>query len=279
MGAYLLDHPNPRGEHFYRTRRGSVLAIVVHITAGLQDLDGRDDHSAEGTAAYAATTGRAVSWHSGSDSDSALDLLPSSFTAWHCVGYNSRTYGHEISKAGPDWRGMPGSWIEATLARAAGHLGPKARELGVPVRKATKAELDAAIARNGAPVGFVGHHELDPSRRADPGRVGNVDTFPWSRFLALAGNPAAIRPPRSRRSPMFSPPVSVVDALDAPFGGCWLLAADGAIYTTGAAPYLGGMNDPLNRADFTARTAARLEPHEGGYRVVATSGESYVPRR
>jgi hypothetical protein len=78
---------------------------------------------------------------------------------------------------------------------------------------------------------------------------------------------------------MFDPPVGVVDALNAPFGGCWLLGKDGAIYTTGNAPYLGGMNDQLNAADFRGRTAARLEPFEGGYRVVATSGEKYVPKR
>lgn len=167
---------------------------MVHITAGLEDFDGVDDHSAEATARYAASTDRAVSWHSGSDSDSSLELLPVSFTAWHVQGYNSRTVGHEISKRSPDWRNAPAAWVEATLAHAARHLAPVARSLYVPIRKATKSELDAAIARNGAPVGFIGHHELDPSRRSDPGRVGNVDTFPWGRFLELLGAPPAVIP-------------------------------------------------------------------------------------
>lgn len=81
--------------------------------------------------------------------------------------------------------------------------------------------------------------------------------------------------------PMFDPAVPVVDALATEDGdGCWLLAADGAIYTTGAAPWLGGMNDERNRKDFAGRTAARLERHGvGGYRIVATSGEKYVPAR
>jgi len=187
MGYYLLDHPNPHGPHYHTTRRGRVLAIVVHITAGLEDLDATDDHSAENTARYAATTDRQVSWHSGSDSDSALDLLPAGYTAFHCVGYNSTTYGHEISKADPDWRNAPEPWRTRTLTQAARHLGAKARQLGIPIRKATKADLDHAIATGGQPVGFISHAELDPARRRDPGLVPGVgDTFPWNEFLAIA---------------------------------------------------------------------------------------------
>lgn len=190
MGYYLLEHPNPHGDHFYRTRRGGVLAIVVHVTASLEDLDAVDDHSAEATAAYCSSTDRAVSWHSGSDTDSIVELLPSSFTGWHVIGYNSRTYGHEISKLSPDWRGMPAVFVDRTLEVAGRYLGAKARELGVPIRHASKSELDAAIAHNGAPVGFVAHADLDPDRRRDPGYVARPpagDTFPWERFLAFAG--------------------------------------------------------------------------------------------
>lgn len=198
-GFYLLDHPNPHGDHFHRSRRGSILAVLVHITAGLEDLDGHDDHSAEKTAAYAAGTDRAVSWHSGSDTDSALDLLPWSFTAFHVQGYNSRTVGHEISKTSPDWRGTDPAWIERTLRRAAEHLAPRMAAFGIPIRKATKAELDRAIAGNGNPVGLIGHFELDDDRRQDPGQVGSLDTFPWGRFLellteAMEGDDMALTP-------------------------------------------------------------------------------------
>ena len=184
MTPFLLANPNPHGPHYYPSRRGTVLAIVVHVTAGLEDLDGNDG-SAEATARYAATTTRPVSWHSGSDTDSAFDLLPADYTAFHCQGYNSRTYGHEISKRTADWRSMAPSWIDATLHQAARHLAVKARELGVPLRHATRQEVNDAIARNGPPVGVVGHHQLDPARRFDPGLIGNVDTFPWASFLEL----------------------------------------------------------------------------------------------
>lgn len=214
-GHYLLDHPNPRGDHFYRTRRGSILAFVVHITAGLEDLDGHADQSAEATASYAASTDREVSWHSGSDSDSSLDLLPHTFTAFHAAGYNSRTYGHEISKTSPDWRSTPAAWVEATLGHAAARLGPRARALGVPFRLATRAELDDAIRRGGPPVGFIGHHSLDPSRRRDPGLVAGLDTFPWRRFFDLCGQPPAVPPsvPSRPSTPSGGPRVAVSASL------------------------------------------------------------------
>jgi hypothetical protein len=179
MGYYLLDHRNPHGDHFYTSRRGSIKAFVVHITAGLENQNTTlPDHSAEGTANYAATTDREVSWHSGSDADSSLDLLPYNYTAFQVVGYNSSTAGHEISKRDDSWTDEPAVWVERTLRNAAKHLAPKAKEYKVPLRHATRAELDRAIANNSAPVGFVSHASLDPDRRTDPG-----PDFPWNRFL------------------------------------------------------------------------------------------------
>lgn len=179
-GFYLLDHPNPHGPNYYATRRGSILAAVVHITAGLQGRPAGADSSAEATAAYAASTARDVSWHSGSDRDSSLQLLPDSYTAWQCHGYNSRTIGHEISKTDVTWADEDPDWVTGTLTEAADCLRPRLDKLNIPIRRATKDELDRAIARNGMPVGLIGHQVLDPTRRRDPGA-----DFPWTRFLQL----------------------------------------------------------------------------------------------
>lgn len=189
-GYYLLDHPNPHGPHFYEKRNGPILAIVVHITAGLQDDDTVDDSSAERTAAYAAGTDRQVSWHSGSDTDTAFDLLPDEYVAFHCQGYNTHTLGHEISKSSPDWGISSGMFVASTLDQAAKHLAAKAKRHGIPIRWATRAELDREKANgwNGQPVGFIDHWALDPERRNDPGRVRRDplrDTFPRQRFLDL----------------------------------------------------------------------------------------------
>lgn len=196
MGYTLLDRPNPNGPHYYTTRNQPVLAIVVHITAGAEDLDTLADLSAENVAAYAGSTDREVSWHTGSDTDSWVDLLPSTYTAWHASNYNSCTHGHEISKRHTDWRVMSADWTAKTLRMAAvgpngdGGLRAIALKHGVPFRKATRAELDEqranyAAGRPWKPVGFIGHTEVQPADRTDPGLVGGVDTFPWARFMAL----------------------------------------------------------------------------------------------
>lgn len=199
MGYYLLDHKNPSGPNFYTTRRvpaGTsypVLACVVHITAGLQDDDGdyRVDSSAEETAHYAATTTRDVSWHSGSDANSSLLLLPDSYTAWQCHGYNSRTMGHEISKRDIIWADEDPEWVRLTLFEAAGSLRERLKARHIPFRRASKAELDHAIATNGKPVGLIDHSLLDPTRRRDPG-----PDFPWSRFISiLTSIPIPPKPP------------------------------------------------------------------------------------
>lgn len=194
MTPYLLENPNPFGPHYYPKRRGKVLAIVMHVTAGLEGIAGRTDLSAEKTARYAATTDRKVSWHSGSDTDSHLQLVPDSFTAFHCVGYNSVTVGHEISKRDTCWADESPEWVAASLKQAAASLAPRAKDLGIPLRKASKAELDRAIRTNGAPVGFVAHSDLDPKRRSDPGK-----DFPWSRLFDLI---AAMQSPEDEMTPV-----------------------------------------------------------------------------
>lgn len=171
-GYYLLDHRS-KPANWYPTRRSPLRLIVVHITAGLEDLDG-PDASAEQTARYAATTDRAVSWHSGSDSDSFLRLLPAGYTAFHVQGYNSSSYGHEISKASTKWAGMSKAWTDRTLANTAAALAPIVRDYRIPLRRLSKAQVD------GGQSGFAAHADLDPSRRSDPGK-----DFSWDRLFAL----------------------------------------------------------------------------------------------
>lgn len=184
MGYYLLDNRNPNGNHFYTSRALRLTAIVMHITAGLEDLDAENDHSCENTSRYAATTDRQVSWHGSSDSDSNMELLPPWFTAWHASNYNSSTYGWEICKRHTDWRTVPPLWVERTLRQTAKGLMPIVRDYKIPLRKATRAEVDRARA-TGVPCGFISHAELQPEDRTDPGWVRSVDTFPWGRLFEL----------------------------------------------------------------------------------------------
>ena len=61
------------------------------------------DRPRRGLRAGLTTLTSSVSWHVGVDTDSILPCLPKSYTAWHAAGYNSRTFGIEISKLNVDW--------------------------------------------------------------------------------------------------------------------------------------------------------------------------------
>lgn len=183
---YLLENKvRTPPTKWYTSRRSKVQGVVIHVTAGLEDLDQNDDQSAEATARYCANTDRAVSWHAGADSDSYLHLLPASYTAFHVQGFNSSTLGLELSKKTTDWRGMDPEWVRKTLTNGSIPVKEWCAAYGIPPVKRSRAQWDAGHR------GFISHAELDPSRRSDPGLVGvqRVDTFPWQQFLALVAGP------------------------------------------------------------------------------------------
>lgn len=197
MGYYLLDNRGSRSANWYTSRRGPLRVIVMHITAGLEDLDTVNDHSAENTARYAATvTDRKVSWHAGADADSFLYLLPASYTAFHCRNYNSTTYGVEISKRHVKWAGMDPTWVSKTLRNAAEAVAPVCRSYDIPRRLLSKRQVDAGEK------GFTSHAFLDPTRRSDPGA-----DFPWDRFFQMVNqilSPGTTRPDDPPEDDMFT---------------------------------------------------------------------------
>lgn len=78
-------------------------------------------------------------------------------------------------------------------------------------------------------------------------------------------------------APMHDPALDlepIVADLACPTGGAWLLAASGAVYAFGGAPFLGA---PNGKDYFRGRVAARLEAVNDAYCVVAESGEKYGP--
>jgi hypothetical protein len=93
MGFYLLDHP-PAVQQFYPTRRNPLSGgVLVHTTESIMD-DVGPDTGAENVAAYIARRTEFGSYHVIVDSDSAVALMPDSYTAFHCEvkDFNSRTW-------------------------------------------------------------------------------------------------------------------------------------------------------------------------------------------
>ncbi len=165
---------NPR-RHYYTTRTGRILGIVLHVTAGLEDHT-LPDRGAESAIAYGQRNTRPASWHGIVDSDSIIDCLPDNYTAFHVVGYNSRTLGLEIANADAKWTGKPSAWVDRTIRNAAAWCRPRAARYGLPIQLANKQQVDAAI-RAGRPFGFSYHMWLNPDTRIDPGK-----DFPWAKF-------------------------------------------------------------------------------------------------
>jgi hypothetical protein len=177
MAYPLLSNPL---KHYYPTRNKPILGIVLHVTAGAQDLGMvGTDGSAEATVRYGQTVTRAASWHGIVDTDTIIDCLPDSYTAFHVVGYNSPTLGLEIANLDARWDNKPAAWVEATLRNAAEWCRARMAKYGLPINLASKAEVDAAI-KVGQQFGFTYHSYLDEDRRKDPGK-----TFPWARFAQL----------------------------------------------------------------------------------------------
>ena len=183
--------------NYYRTRQnGPVIIGVMHITAGATDYVGADT-SAEGTLNWFRDKASKVSIHGIVDSDTVADCLPSSATAWHAAGYNSRSVGLEIGTGQVDWRKAPEWWVAKTIKNAAEWWAPRVKETGLPLVKVTKAQVDAVYRnpKHTKPLGFIGHGDLDPGNRADPGLVRGVDTFPWARFFDALRAELGQKPP------------------------------------------------------------------------------------
>ena len=181
--AFILQ---PVG-NYYPTRNEKIVCGVMHITAGATDYTAPDT-SAEGTLNWFKQKGSNVSIHGIVDSDTVQDCLPDEYTAWHAKGYNSCSIGLEIGTGQVDWRKAPQSWVDATIRNAAKWWAPRVVKWGIPLVKVSKATVDAERRKGAAakPVGFIGHGDLDPANRSDPGLVRGVDTFPWALFFTYA---------------------------------------------------------------------------------------------
>jgi hypothetical protein len=179
MGVYLEDHP-PARRQFHDPRRAPVTgAIVIHTAENAADIV-LPDSGAEGVANFIARRGDPGSYHSVVDSDSIVRVGHYHWEMFHeGTGGNRWSLGLAFACRSAQWPMLPERWYVGALRNAAIEAANMALwvessiEVIVPAKRITASEY-----RSGRP-GFVGHAELDPGRRSDPGLE-----FPWEEFLA-----------------------------------------------------------------------------------------------
>lgn len=181
MGVFLEDNPPARAQ-FRTTRRAPVTgAIVLHTAENNTDTT-LPDGGAEAVASFIARrTDAAGSYHSVVDSDSIVQLGRYEWEMFHeGTGGNRWSLGLSFACQAAQWPTLPEAWFIGALRNGAREAANMARWVEATVGVVVPAaRITAAQYRSSRP-GFVGHGELDPGRRSDPGR-----DFPWDEFLAL----------------------------------------------------------------------------------------------
>ena len=175
MAPYLVEHP-PRRSQFREPRRELPSGAIVVHTSESQWAKGADP-----VAKFIRGRDEPGSYHTIVDFDSIVPLVPFSAEAFgEGTGGNRwalhlafACHAHEWPT---DWRW---TWskhlIEQGAQAAAGMASWVHRLTGVliPAHRITRAEYRAHLP------GFIGHGDVDPNRRTDPGQH-----FPWQLFLA-----------------------------------------------------------------------------------------------
>lgn len=205
------DLPYVQARNYGPTRTLTQM-VVIHATANTA--------SAEAEAAYAARRTDGVSAHFYVDSDSAIQSLDTTVTAYGCfpIG-NSRSVQFELC-------GLNNQISDATMREAAPIVARACHEFGLPIRKISPVQL-----RDGVK-GICGHLDVTlawgEGDHTDPGNA-----FPWDRFIgyvqAASGGtggddmPAGMGPIRLPAGPETHESYSIypVNVGSAGFGPAW----------------------------------------------------------
>lgn len=212
-GFYLLDHP-PRTAQYRDPRRGRVEHIMLHVTTQPFDLIGEDTH-AEELAAYTTRRTTPGSYHSVSDRDSTVPMVPDHMEAFGSRhGWNETTWHHAIAGS-TDWDSLSDEHRAAYGIRAAEACARASRAHDVPAVRANPATRSR---------GFLGHADADPDRRTDPG----WNDTEWNEFLRVVAG-------------LVSAPIVWKEPAPGRFWGTgrwpkWHVAADGAVTSVNGAP-------------------------------------------
>jgi hypothetical protein len=181
MAVFLEENP-PARRQFRTTRRATVTGAIVLHTAENNTDTRLPDGGAEAVARFIARrTDAAGSYHSIIDSDSVVRLGKYEWEMFHeGTGGNRWSLGMSFACQAAQWPTLPEAWFTNALRNAAKEAADMSRWVQATVGVTVPAvRITPNQYRSGEP-GFVGHGELDPGRRSDPGSA-----FPWDEFLAM----------------------------------------------------------------------------------------------
>lgn len=179
MATYFEQHPqNVKQWGVVRRNGGSPTGTcVVHTAENATDFIG-PDAGAESVAKFMVNSLRQASYHFLADSDSRIQLVPWLSEAWHDTRTNNWSVGGSVAIQCKDWKklGARGEKAVAQLAEGFAEYALwlyKRNGTIIPAKHLTRAQ---ALAKK---PGFIGHGEIDPGRRSDPGA-----DFNWTLFFA-----------------------------------------------------------------------------------------------
>jgi hypothetical protein len=164
MGYYLLEHP-PVQQQFYPNRVSPWTGgVLIHTAENVMDSVGPDT-GAENVAAYIARRQDYGSYHILADSDSVIEMMPATYTAFHCAaqGYNSVTVGVSYACRTVDLN-PDSDWFRNATNLIAGTLVRWFRDANIdPVQAARFVPATETRLRPG----FSTHGEAQPVDRSD----------------------------------------------------------------------------------------------------------------
>ena len=257
MALTRVSMPSPN----MSSRSGNtVTTIVIHSTEGAQTLESLGN--------FFRNPSSQVSSHTGIDNVQAGrigEYVQRPNNAWTAASANRWSIQTELctpSGASAQW--STATWLSKTvmLANLAAWIAEEAAFFGIPIQR-----LTPAGAQNPATRGVCQHSDLGSM---GGGHVDCGPGFPIDQVIAMAnGSPSPTPPPAptptgSQENMMCVDPVT---------GGTWFVASrEGAIYTGGGAPFLGGCNNTAMNAAKYPCVGIDLRPNADGFRLTLDWG-------
>lgn len=257
MALQRVAIPSPN----YSSRSGqTVTTVVIHSSEGAQTLESLGN--------FFKSSSSGVSSHTGIDNVQAGrigEYVPRSGSAWTAASANRWSVQTELctpSGASAQWSAADWMSRSVMMANLAAWVAEECAFFGIPIVRLTPSQ-----AQNPAARGVCMHVDLGSmgGGHSDCGRL------PLDQIIAMAAGGAAPAPPTPTPTPTgVQENMMCVDPVT---GGTWFVASrEGAVYTGGGAPFLGGCNnDSANKARYPC-VGIDLRPNNDGYRLTLDWG-------